>query len=221
MEQSESSRTLKIHDISVPLTPDLPVWPGDPSVERKMLMRLDRGEVANVTYLGMSVHAGTHVDAPLHVIEGASPVEALQMDVLIGPATVVRIGEQHRVITPELLDQCDLPSTVTRVLFHTRNSELWNTGEFEEDFTALSPAAASWIVNRGIELVGIDYHSIQLFSDKRPETHLILLHAGVVIVEGLNLAEVPSGEYELLCLPLRLDGAEGAPARAVLLPLKQ
>ncbi len=208
---------MKIFDISVPVTATLPVWPTDPSVERRMLMQLERGDPANVTYLGMSVHTGTHVDAPLHVIGAGAAVDQMSLDALIGAATVVRIPDEHHAITPELLDQCNLPAGANRLLFRTRNSGLWKTGRFHSDFTALTTAAAQWVVDHGIRLVGIDYHSIQIYSDPTPDTHLTLLHAGVVIVEGLDLSGVAVGEYYLICLPMRLDGAEGAPARAVLL----
>jgi arylformamidase len=159
---------------------------------------------------------GTHVDAPFHFISGGDPVEAMPLDVLMGPAVVTYLPEVAAVTATDL-EALDLPAGVQRLLLRTRNSKLWTTGveEFQPDFVALTVDAAQWVVQRGIRLLGVDYLSVQRFDDG-PEVHQILLEARVVIVEGLNLAGVEPGEYELICLPLKLTGAEGAPARAVL-----
>lgn len=208
---------MKIIDISVPLSPSLPVWPGDPQIVLERYRALSRGDASNDSRFACSVHAGTHVDAPLHFIENGTTVEQLALDILMGPATVIELPEVN-VITPDLLEARKLPPEAERLLFKTKNSDLWlDTGhEFNPDFVALSPESADWMVARGIKLVGIDYLSIQMFNDAEPLTHRILLEAGIIILEGLNLREVNPGVYQLICLPLKLAGSEGAPARAIL-----
>ena len=208
----------KIIDISVPVTPDLPVWPGDPRVVLERFRKISAGSDSNDSRLACSVHCGTHVDAPAHFVENGSTIEDLGLDILIGPAAVAEFPEID-VITPDLLENQKLPPGTKRLLLKTKNSDLWTDPEhtFHTDFVALSADAAAWMVEREIRLVGIDYLSIQLFSDAEPQTHRTLLEAGVVIVEGLNLQKVSPGCYQFICLPLKLAGSEGAPARAVLI----
>ena len=209
---------MKILDISVPVTTALPVWPGDPQVVLERFRKISNGYDSNDSRIACSVHCGTHVDAPAHFIENGSTVEGLSLNILIGPAMVAEFPEIDR-ITPELLDNKNLPRRTKRLLLKTKNSDLWENPEhsFNQDFVALSAEAAAWMVERGIQLVGIDYLSIQLFSDNEPQTHRTLLEAGIIILEGLNLREVQPGCYQLICLPLKLAGSEGAPARAVLI----
>jgi arylformamidase len=206
-------------DISVPVSPDLPRWPGSPAIEFHRSLDLERGDIANDTTLRFSVHTGTHVDAPLHFLKEGGSVEQMPLNILIGPAVVVDLSDVE-VVAAETLDRLALPTNTKRLLIRTRNSLLWQTGvkEFQPDFVALTADAAQWVVDRGICLIGVDYLSVQRFKDG-PETHLILLEAEVAIVEGLNLIDVSAGEYELVCLPLNLKGVEGAPARAILRPL--
>ncbi len=208
----------KYIDISVPVSPDLPRWPGSPAIEFQRSLDLERGDIANDTTIRLSVHTGTHVDAPLHFVKEGSSVEQMPLDILMGTAFVADVSEVE-VITPDTLKALALPKGTQRLLLRTRNSQMWQTGssEFNPDFVAITADAAKWIVDRGIRLVGIDYLSIQRFYDG-PETHLILLRSEVVIIEGLNLSEVSGGEYELICLPVKLAGVEGAPARAILRP---
>jgi arylformamidase len=163
------------------------------------------------------VHSGTHVDAPAHFIENGASVEQLPLEALMGPVTVVELLEAE-IITPELLEAQELAPETRRLLVKTKNSALWaDPGHaFNPDFVALNSESARWIVNQGIDLVGIDYLSIQMFKDTEPLTHRILLEAGIVIVEGLDLRMVDPGDYQLFCLPIKLAGCEGAPARAVL-----
>jgi arylformamidase len=207
---------MKTYDISVPIRASMPVYEGDPSVEVAAWSALAKGDSANVSFLHFGAHTGTHVDAPAHFIEGAARLDSLPLSVLIGPARVIRVPDDATEINTEFLQSCEL-GQVERVLFHTRNSGFWGEG-FRKDFTHLLPEAAEWLVSRGIKLVGTDYLSIEKFHSGHHRTHLALLSKGVVIVEGLNLSEVPAGDYELICLPLRIaDGAgDGAPARAVL-----
>lgn len=212
---------MRIYDVSVPIGPDLPVWPGDPAPRVERVKRIEHGDGVNVTALSTGVHTGTHVDAPLHFLRDGAPVEALDPKVLMGPARVVDVGDVRR-IDADVLDGLDPGGELTRLLLRTSNSALWDEGpRFEPDFSALDPSGARWVVERGIRLVGIDYLSIQRFDEKGAETHRVLLQAGVVILEGLRLDKVRPGAYGLVCLPLLLPGAEGAPARALLVDTEE
>lgn len=207
----------KIIDISVALTSQIPTWPGSVGFHLLPSLRLESGDIANVSRLDTDVHVGTHVDAPWHFVAGGETVENLSLEVLIGTAIVVYLPHVSS-ITSQDLESLNLPLETTRLLLHTRNSNLWENQnpEFQKDFVALTTEAAQWVVDRGIRLIGIDYLSVQRYDDS-PLTHEILLKAGVIIVEGLNLARVRSGMYQLVCLPLKLVGADGSPARAVLI----
>jgi arylformamidase len=207
---------MPIFDITVPIRPGMPIYEGDPAVEIVAWSAMAEGDSANVSFLHFGAHTGTHVDAPAHFIEGARKIDALSLDVLIGPARVIRVPDEVAEIDPDFLAGCDLDQ-VERVLFHTRNSNFWSEG-FRKDFAHLLPEAAEILVEKGIKLVGTDYLSIEKFHSGHHRTHLALLSQSVVIVEGLNLSEVPAGDYELICLPLKIaDGAgDGAPARVVL-----
>ena len=211
-------KQLKIVDISVPINSELPVWPGDPQIEIERYRLISDGDSSNDSRITCSVHSGTHVDAPAHFIENGARVEQLPLEILIGPVTVVELLEAE-IITPELLEVQALAPETRRLLVKTKNSALWaDPGHaFNPDFVALNSESARWIVNQGIDLVGIDYLSIQMFKDTEPLTHRILLEAGIVIVEGLDLRMVDPGDYQLFCLPIKLAGCEGAPARAVLI----
>jgi len=207
---------MEIYDITVPIRSTMPVYEGDPGVKIDPWSAFAKGDSSNVSMLSFGAHTGTHVDAPAHFVEGARRIDALSLDVLIGPARVLRVPDDLNEIDSEFINSCDL-SGVERVLFHTRNSTFWNEG-FRKDFTHLLPEAAQLLVDRGIKLVGTDYLSIEKFHSGHHRTHLTLLSNNVVIVEGLNLSEVSAGDYELICLPLKIaEGAgDGAPARAVL-----
>ncbi|MDX2040734.1 MAG: cyclase family protein [Acidobacteriota bacterium] len=210
---------MNIYDITVPISANLPVYPGDPEIQLERIMSLEKGDIANVTRLCCSTHIGTHVDPPSHFIAGARSLDELPLETLIGTARVVDVGDVP-AITAEVLSRCDLDGA-TRVLFKSRNSEFWpplNDAEktFREDFTCIAPNAARLLVERGVQLVGIDYLSVERFNFDEPTTHLVLLGANVVIVEGLALRDVPPGDYELLCLPLKIKDGDGSPARVVL-----
>jgi arylformamidase len=209
---------LKIYDISLPLNPDLPVWPGDPAVVLERFRAISEGNISNDSRLACSVHSGTHVDAPIHFLENGSSVEQLPLDALVGPAEVIEV-QNADLITPEILERAGLPTETTRLLVKTPNSDLWTDSShaFNPDFVALNSQAARWIVNRGIRLVGVDYLSVQRFGDKDCATHRVLLEAGVVIVEGLDMRKVTPGPYQLICLPIKLSGSDGAPARTILI----
>ncbi len=206
---------MKIYDITVPISADLPVYPGDPSIQMERIMSLENGDVANVTWLCCTTHIGTHIDPPSHFIAGAKPVDQLPLETLIGTVRVVDVGDVP-AITAEVLSRSDLDGA-TRVLFKSRNSDFWpQVKTFREDFTYIAPDAARLLVERGVQLVGIDYLSVERFNFDEPTTHLVLLGANVVIVEGLALRDVPPGDYELFCLPLKIKDGDGSPARVVL-----
>jgi arylformamidase len=207
---------MRIYDISVGISPQIPVWPGDPPVRLERVREIARGANSNVSHLNCGVHVGTHVDAPSHFLDGAPSVETLSMKVLNGRAYVVDLPEAE-VLDAETLEAAGIPPRTRRVLFKTRNSEYWARGEtkFQTDFVAVDKSGAEWLVQKGVQLVGIDYLSIAPYGESRP-THRVLLAAGVVVVEGLDLSQVSRGRYTLHCLPLKLMGSDGAPARAIL-----
>ena len=208
---------MKIYDITVPIRAGMPVYEGDPGVKIQAWSAFAQGNSSNVSVLNFGAHTGTHVDAPAHFIEGANTIDKLPLEILIGPARVIRVPDDRMEITTDFLAGSGL-DRMTRVIFHTRNSAFWNGEGFRQDFTHLLPEAAEFLVERGIKLVGTDYLSIEKFHSGHHRTHLALLSQNVVIVEGLNLSDVPEGDYELICLPLKIaDGAgDGAPARVVL-----
>ena len=210
---------MRTYDISLTITPDLPIYPGDPSIILERIMKMEEGATCNVTKLSMSVHVGTHVDAPFHFLGGNSPtVEKIPLNWLMGRAYVLHLPDEVDLITAPVLERAEIPIRARRLLIKTRNSALWARGEsrFQTDFVALSSDAAQYLVDGGVKLVGVDYLSVSPY-DKNEITHQILLQAGVVIVEGLNLSETSQGRYMLYCLPLKISGSDGAPARAILI----
>lgn len=213
-----------IYDISVPLSSGIPTYPGDPKIDIQDWRSLAGGDGANVSVLHIGAHTGTHVDAPSHFIEGAPRVEFLPLDVLMGEAEVIEVPSELNSIDLGFIRE-HWTSEVKRVLFKTRNSSLWKTAGacFEQEYVHLELEAAKHLVEHGVRLVGIDYLSIEQFSQEGHPTHLALLSKEVIIVEGLNLSGVPAGKYELICLPLRISGGlgDGAPARAVLRTLER
>ena len=212
---------MAIHDISLPIVAGLPTWPTSRGFRTSRAMSIRDGDPANVTWLELDVHTGTHVESPLHFIDGGPSLDAFELDRFVGPAIVARVDGPE--ITPAALEALAVPPGTERLLIRTANSDRWaalarGTGSatFEPDYVALTPEAATWVAGRGIRLVGTDHLSIQRFDDDG-ETHRILMRAGVAILEGLNLADVQPGPYTLVCVPLRLVGSEAAPARAILL----
>lgn len=203
-------------DISVGVSPDLPVWPGDPPLELERIASLADGDEANVSRLAVGVHVGTHVDAPLHFLEGGASVDQLDPGTLVGPAQVVELPEVD-VIDAAALERAASSVTSQRLLFRTRNSRLWDSLDagFQRDFVAIDESGARWLVEREVRLVGVDYLSVAPWGQAEA-THKVLLEAGVVIVEGLDMRSVEPGQYVLYCLPIKLMGSDGAPARALL-----
>ena len=204
---------MKIYDITVPLSDDLPVYPGDPKVEIEPVARLARGDAANVSRITMSTHSGTHLDAPRHFMDHGISIDHLPLSLFIGAALLAEISGVRAIGRNEL---AQLPlEGVERLLLKTDNSRLWDQPGFSEDFAHLTMDGAGYLVEMGIRLVGIDYLSVESFAGKG-EVHRLLLGKGVVILEGLNLTGVPPGNYELISLPLKIKGGDGGPVRAVL-----
>lgn len=208
---------MKIYDVTVPITEQIPVYEGDPSVEIKIKLSIKDGDAANVSQICMGLHTGTHVDAPNHFIESTRRVEDLDLEKLIGKCRVVEFSDDVSAIEAKHVEELN---GVERVLFKTKNSQFWNdfSQGFRKDFAYIEPEAAQVLVEKGVKLVGIDYLSVENFDAETPETHIILLEKEVIILEGLDLRAVPPGEYELICLPIKFAGGagDGAPARTVL-----
>jgi arylformamidase len=202
-------------DVTVPVRPGMPVYAGDPAVALERVSSLSSGGVCNLSRLDFGLHSGTHIDAPLHFIDGAPGVEETPLAALIGDACVVDATALAGAIDAGALGTLAIPPGSRRVLFKTSNSLLWDSDAFSPDFVALTADAALTLVDRGVQLVGIDYLSIAPYADPAP-THLALLRAGVVILEGLDLRRVTAGAYRMTCLPLLVPGADGAPARTLL-----
>ncbi|MEN6480899.1 MAG: cyclase family protein [Anaerolineaceae bacterium] len=208
---------MKIYDISVIYSTDMPVWPGDPKINLKRVNKIEEGANANVSEISMGVHTGTHVDAPYHFLMNGGSVDQLPLDVLIGPVQVIELPESVDLIDAKVLRRAKILNGVERVLFKTRNSRYWSEKEdFQTDFVAISADGAKLLVDLNVKLVGIDYLSIAPYKNSRP-THEILLEAKTVIIEGLNLSNIEAGIYNLYCLPLKFKDTDGAPARVILI----
>lgn len=207
-------RESRLLDVTVPLAPGMVTYPGNPEFEFQAVKRISEGGSSNVSKLVLGTHTGTHVDAPRHFFDNGAAVEALPLDLLIGRARVIEVTRSGS-ITREDLAGSGLHEDL-RVLLKTPNSAFWRDREFREDFTHLAESGARCLVEQGVKLVGIDYLSIEQFKKPGAPAHRALLGAGVIIIEGLNLADVEAGTYEMYCLPLPVRGGDGAPARVVL-----
>jgi arylformamidase len=205
----------RIYDISTPVRNGGAVYPGNPEIMIEPQQAISRGAGANVSSISLGSHTGTHVDAAKHFLDDGQTVDRIPLERLIGPAILLAFDDSLMSVGAADLRRHDIGSH-TRVLLKTRNSSLLGRADFVKDYTYLAPDGAEYLVQRGVELVGIDYYSIEQFHSGHHRTHLTLLEKDIVIVEGLDLSEPPPGEYQLLCLPLRLAGLDAAPARAVL-----
>jgi arylformamidase len=208
---------MKIYDITFPISNQTPVYEGDPNVKIEVAHSIKKGDAANVTSLCCGAHTATHVDAPNHFIDGTRKIHELELEKLIGNCRVVQIDNDVTSIEPEHLGNLE---QVERILFKTRNSQFWNAPEkgFRKDFTYISPEAARRLADADVKLVGIDYLSVEKFGSTDFATHITLLEKEIVIVEGLDLREVAAGDYEIICLPLKIisETGDGSPARTVL-----
>ena len=205
---------MRIFDISLTIGPDTPVYPGNAPVQVEAVKSIAQGDSSNVSLFHIGSHTATHVDAPRHFVLGGEGVESIRPDILVGPARLFQLGQVDRV-DREQLERLDW-SGVSRVLFGTGNSALLQDRQVHLDYAFLTGRAAKFLVERGVSLVGLDYLSVEQYKKEGRPVHHTLLEAGIVVVEGLYVADVPDGWYELLCLPLKVQGADGAPARVFL-----
>jgi arylformamidase len=205
---------MKLIDVSVPLDAALPTYPGNTPFSLEATKRISRGDSSNVSTVHMSAHAGTHVDAPRHFFDGAPGADALPLEMLLGRARVIEVVSR-KGIGPDALSEIDLSEDV-RLLIKTYNSRLWGSPEFHPEYLGLTEAGAKHLLAHGIKVVGVDYLSVEEFRKPGAPAHHALLGGGTIVIEGLNLRDVDPGVYEMFCLPLRIVGADGAPARVVL-----
>ena len=205
---------MKVFDVTVPLDASLPTYPGNTPFTLEPVKRMATGGSSNVSTLHLSAHSGTHVDAPRHFFDDRPGTESLPLDVLMGPARVIELEAAHGIDAAEL-GAFDLSGDV-RVLFKTPNSRLWGTSTFAPGYVGVTDTGARHLVEHGIKLVGVDYLSVEAFKTPGAPAHHVRLGAGTIVVEGLNLCGVPPGLYDLICLPLNIVDADGAPARVVL-----
>ena len=203
-------------DVSCPISPDLPVWPGDPKPQLIWLTQIKNGEGINLSKIEMSLHSGTHIDTPLHFFEKGQPIDEISLELLNGEVQVIQVPEDVKIISRKFFNTLDF-DIPERVFFRTNNSikQYLQDEHFNKDFVAVDSSGASWLVDHKVKVVGIDYLSIALFKDPI-EPHRILLGENVIVVEGLDLREVSEGKYRYVCLPIRIKGREAAPARVLL-----
>ncbi len=208
---------MKIYDVTLTIHEGIPVWPGDDEVILQRRAKIEEGAHANVSFLSLSAHTGTHVDAPYHFYANGTKVHEMPLEVLLGPVLVVEVPVSTQVINSDAIRALSIPGGTERLIFKTRNSQYWDekTNAFKTDFLGVDASGAKQLVEMGIKLVGIDYLSISPYKISKP-THDALLGADMVIIEGLDLRQVEAGVYNLHCLPLKLFGADGAPARVIL-----
>jgi arylformamidase len=204
---------MKLIDVSVPLDATLPTYPSNTPFTLEPIKRIARGDSSNVSTIHMSAHAGTHVDAPRHFFDGGTGTEALPLEMLCGRTRVVEITS--RTISADDLSPLDLSEDV-RVLFKTHNSRLWADPAFHAEYVGVTESGARHLVDHGVKVVGVDYLSVEEFKSPGAPAHHVLLGAGAIVIEGLNLRDVEPGVYAMYCLPLRVVGSDGAPARVVL-----
>jgi arylformamidase len=206
----------RIYDISVPIRSGGLVYPGNPEIDIALQQAVAKGAGANVSTIRFGSHTGTHADAARHFFDDGQTVDKIPLERLIGPALLLSFSDEVRSVGAAELRAHDIKGQ-TRILLRTRNSAFLSQKDFVKDYTYLAPDGAQYLVDQGVELVGIDYLSIEQFHSGHHLTHRTLLERSVVIVEGLDLSVPPPGEYQFICLPLRIEGCDGAPARAVLI----
>jgi arylformamidase len=205
---------MRLIDVSVPLDAELPTYPHNTPFSLEPIKRIARGDSSNVSTLHMSAHTGTHVDAPRHFFDAGAGTESLALELLMGRARVIEIASRAGIAAEDLAP-IDLSDDI-RVLIKTHNSRLWGSPEFHQDYVGVTDSGAKYLVEHGIKVVGVDYLSVEKFHNPGAPAHHVLLGAGTIVIEGLNLRDVDPGVYEMFCLPLRIVGSDGAPARVVL-----
>lgn len=205
---------MKLIDVTLPLSANLPTYPGNATFGLEPVKRMAEGASSNVSIMRLGTHTGTHIDAPRHFFDEGAGAEALPLEILMGRCRVIEIPTR-RGIGPEHFAGLDLNEDI-RLLIKTPNSGLWRSKEFTPEYAFLTEGGARHLVDHGIKLVGVDYLSVEEFKKPGAPAHRVLLGAGAIIIEGLNLEEVEPGIYELFCLPLPVVGGDGAPARVVL-----
>lgn len=205
---------MKLIDITVPLDSNVPVYPGNTPFSLEAIKRIANGDSSNLSTLHLSAHTGTHVDAPSHLFDGAGGADTLPLELLMGRTRVIDVSSR-KSIGPDDLASVDLREDV-RLLIKTANSRLWRSTGFHPDYVGMTEAGARHLVERGVKVLGVDYLSVEEFKKPGAPAHRVLLGGGTIVIEGLNLIEVEPGIYDMFCLPLRVVGSDGAPARVVL-----
>ncbi len=210
---------MKIHDISIPVSASLVSWPGEPSAEITYLHHLADGDSATVSQIHMGSHTGTHIDAPAHFISNGKTLQDIKLEYFVGKTVVVE-ELSAKVLDKEVIESLEIPDGTERLLFRTSNSEqrLLEKKDFFKEFVGINESGALWLTDRNIRLVGVDYLSVAPYGES-VATHRILLGHDIAVVEGLNLVDVEPGEYQLVCLPLKINDIEAAPARAILIEM--
>jgi arylformamidase len=215
MPQSQRSGWI---DVSVTVRGGMPHWPDNPPIVIERVLDISRGDPCNLSHLAMGVHSGTHMDGPVHFIHGAAGLDEMPLSATMGEARVVEIDNPREITAADLRKHEVGPGE--RVLFRTTNSpRCWQARHFVEDFVYISEEAATYLAETGVRTVGVDYLSVGGYRANGAKIHRTLLDAGIWIIEGLNLSAVSGGRYEMICLPVKIHGSDGAPARAILRPL--
>ncbi len=206
---------MKIIDISVAVDDKLPLWPNAITPQCTKHLSLDQGHVCNDSSIHFGLHAGTHIDAPLHFVSGGKSIDKMPLEIFVGPVFVAHLPKVKEISAVDL-DKLKIPKHITRILFKTSNSVLWSKGSvFTKNYVGLTADAAQWLTKRKFILVGVDYLSIAKF-DEAVAVHKILLGKEVALLEGINLSKVKPGMYQLMCFPIKIGGQEAAPVRAIL-----
>ncbi|MBM4055567.1 MAG: cyclase family protein [Planctomycetes bacterium] len=205
---------MAFYDVTLPISDSMITWPSDPAVSVKKTSMISRGDSCNVSELKIGSHCGTHIDAPYHFLENGRTIDQIILENLIGDAMIFEFDNQEKIDVSDVkrlrLDN------VKRVIFKTINSSYWKLSAFKKDFVYITKEAAQYLVDRGIQLVGVDYLSIEKFNSQKAETHGVFLQNNVVVLEGLDLSLVAAGNYELIALPLKIKSGDGSPARVIL-----